>query len=78
MTCWTAGTATRRAPRQRARLPADKDGANRYVIEVNFFSESQARHTDARSETRAWTDKLRAVTQGQPEYRNYELSRESA
>ena len=56
-----------------SRLLADTDDAGRYVIEVDFSSESEARDNNARPETQAWADRLQAATQGEPEYHNYEV-----
>jgi quinol monooxygenase YgiN len=57
-----------------ARLLADRDQPGRYVIEVQFASEAEARRNNDRPETRAWADKLQGLTDGQPEYHNFEVA----
>ncbi len=59
---------------ERARLLADRDEPGRFVIEVDFSSEEEARRNNARSETRAWAEKLTGLAEGEPEYRNYEVA----
>ena len=52
-----------------ARVLVDEQ-ADEVLIEVDFASEEEARRNDDRPETRAWADKLRALVQGEPEYRD--------
>ena len=58
---------------QGARVLADKDQRGRYVIEVDFSSEEEARRNNDRPETAAWAEKLREVADGEPAYANYEV-----
>lgn len=57
-----------------ARLLADEDGSRRFVIEVDFSSEEEARRNDSRPETRAWAERLQALARGEPEYRDYAVA----
>lgn len=59
---------------QGARLLADQDRPGRYIIEVDFSSEEAAQQNNARPETAAWAEKLKGLAQGEPEYRNFEVS----
>lgn len=59
---------------QGSRLLADRDRPGRYVIEVDFASEADAKENNERSETQAWADKLRQAATGEPEYQNFELA----
>lgn len=52
-----------------ARVLAD-DGADRYLIEVDFSSEEEARRNEERPETQAWADELRELVRGEPSYRD--------
>ncbi len=56
-----------------ARLLADGEKDDRFVIEVDFTSQSDAQRNDDRPETQAWAEKLQAATDGQPEYHDYEV-----
>jgi len=63
------------APRyEGARLLADGARDDRFVIQVDFTSEDDARRNSDRLETKAWAEKLRAATDGQPEYQDYEVA----
>ncbi|MDP8931550.1 MAG: hypothetical protein M3O70_24020 [Actinomycetota bacterium] len=53
-----------------ARVLADEDQQGRYLIEVDFSSEEEARRNDARPETAAWGEKLRELVDAEPAYRN--------
>jgi quinol monooxygenase YgiN len=59
---------------ERARLLADRARPDHWVIEVDFRSEEEARRNDDRPETRAWADRLRELADGEPEYRDFELT----
>ncbi len=52
---------------QGARVLAD-DG--RYLVEVNFSSEEEARRNNDRPETEAWAKGLRELAAGEPSYRD--------
>lgn len=58
---------------QRARLLADQQRPGRYVVEVDFSSEAEARENNGRAETQAWADKLRALARGEPDYDDFEV-----
>lgn len=54
-----------------ARVLADNDRPGRHLLEVDFSSEEEAQRNDARSETAAWAEKLRALgTVSEGAYRN--------
>jgi quinol monooxygenase YgiN len=57
-----------------ARLLADRSRPGRFVIEVDFSSQEAAQQNDGRKETRAWADRLAHLSQGQPEYHDYEVA----
>lgn len=57
-----------------ARLLADREHGDRFVIEVDFSSEGDAQRNNERPETKAWADKLQSATEGQPEYHDYDLA----
>ena len=59
---------------QAARLLADQDRPGRYVVEVEFSSEDEARQNNTRPETQNWAAKLQGLAQGEPEYRNYQVA----
>jgi quinol monooxygenase YgiN len=59
---------------ERARLLADRERPDHWVIEVDFSSEHEARRNDQRPETQAWADGLRELADGEPEYRDFELA----
>lgn len=46
------------------------DGDDRYLIEVDFTSEEEARRNDRRSETAGWAEGLRRLASGEPEYQS--------
>ena len=56
---------------QGARVLADTERADRYVIEVDFSSEEEAAENDARAETSAWADRLKAHVRDEPAYSNF-------
>jgi hypothetical protein len=51
-----------------ARVLADDD--DRYLIEVDFTSEEDARRNNDRSETAQWAEELKRMADGQPTYQN--------
>lgn len=53
-----------------ARVLADQDRPDRWVVEVDFSSQEEAQRNDGREETAAWAAKLRALAGGEPTYRN--------
>jgi antibiotic biosynthesis monooxygenase (ABM) superfamily enzyme len=55
-----------------ARVLADQDGADRFLVVVDFSSEEEARRNSDRSETSAWAERLRALADDEPTYRNLE------
>lgn len=59
---------------QTSRLLADQDRPGRYVIEVNFSSEEEARRNNDRPETRAWAQKLQQIATATPEYANFAVA----
>jgi|AntRauTorckE6833_2_1112554.scaffolds.fasta_scaffold30019_1 quinol monooxygenase YgiN len=59
---------------QGARLLADRDHEDRFVIEVEFSSEGDAQRNSDRPETKAWAEKLQAATSGQPDYHDFEVA----
>lgn len=59
---------------QGARVLADPDQPGRYVIEVDFSSEEEARRNNDRPETAAWAENLRGLAEGEPSYHNYEVA----
>lgn len=46
------------------------DGDDRYLIEVDFTSEEEARRNNDRSETAQWAEELKQMAEGQPDYQN--------
>ena len=52
------------------RVLADQDAPGRYLVEVDFSSEEEAKRNNDRPETEAWADNLRKLAQGTPTYRN--------
>jgi quinol monooxygenase YgiN len=54
----------------RARALADRDAPGRYLIEVDFSSEEEAKQNSDRPETSAWADRLQSLTGTSPTYRN--------
>ncbi len=57
-----------------ARLLADGEEDDRFVIEVDFASKSDAQRNNERPETQDWAEKLQAATDGQAEYHDYEVA----
>lgn len=53
-----------------ARVLADGEQPGRYLIEMDFSSEREARRNDGRPETAAWAEKLQGLIDGEPVYRN--------
>ena len=53
-----------------ARVFADQDRPGRYLIEVDFRSEEDARRNSDRPETQAWAEQLRNLGTGDPEFGN--------
>ncbi|MEX2550187.1 MAG: hypothetical protein WD638_08160 [Nitriliruptoraceae bacterium] len=56
-----------------ARLLADREHDDRFVIAVDFASPGDAQRNNDRPETKAWAEKLQAATDGQPEYHDFEV-----
>ena len=56
------------------RVLADLDQPGRYVIEIDFTSEAEARENSDRPETQRWADSLRALAKTAPTYHNYAVS----
>jgi hypothetical protein len=57
-----------------ARILADLEHADQFVIEVDFASEEEARRNSDRSETQAWADRLKELVDGEPTYQNLEVA----
>lgn len=57
-----------------ARVLADRERPDHWLIEVDFSSEEEARRNNDRPETQAWSDGLRELVDGEPEYRDFELA----
>lgn len=55
-----------------ARLLADQDATDRYLLEVDFSSPEEAARNNDRQETVDWARQLRALVGGEPTYRNLE------
>ena len=53
-----------------ARVFADADIPTRYVLEVDFTSEEEAKRNSAREETANWAKKLRELAKNPPGYRD--------
>jgi antibiotic biosynthesis monooxygenase (ABM) superfamily enzyme len=53
-----------------ARALADRDAPGRYLIEVDFSSEEEAKRNSDRPETSAWAERLQSLTGTAPTYRN--------
>jgi quinol monooxygenase YgiN len=52
------------------RILADNEAPGRYVVEVDFSSEEEAKRNNDRPETEAWAAKTRELASGDPTYRN--------
>lgn len=52
------------------RVLADRDTPGRYLIEVDFSSEEEARRNNDREETAAWAKQLQELAGGEPIYRD--------
>jgi quinol monooxygenase YgiN len=59
---------------QQARLLADEDDADRYLIVVDFSSKEEAAANNERPETAAWAAKLRELVAGEPTFTNYRVA----
>ena len=59
---------------QGARVLADRSEPGRFVIEVDFSSEEEARRNSDRPETQAWAGKLREAAEGEPDYHDYDVA----
>ena len=57
----------------RARILAEEELRNHYVIEVDFSSKKGAEANNARPETGAWAERLDDLTEGAPTFRNLAL-----
>lgn len=58
---------------QGARLLADREQPDRWLVEVDFTSREEADRNNERPETEDWARKLRALAEGEPGYRDYDL-----
>ena len=58
---------------QGARLLADREQPDRWLIEVDFASREEADRNNARPETESWAQRLRDLAEGEPEYHDYDL-----
>lgn len=58
---------------QGARILADVEQADRFVIEVDFASREEADRNNERPETGAWATKLGELTDGDAVYRGFRL-----
>lgn len=59
---------------ERARLLADREQPDRWLIEVDFTSREEAERNNGRSETEDWARRLREAVEGEPDYHDYDLS----
>jgi quinol monooxygenase YgiN len=59
---------------ERARVLADRQASDRWLIEVDFASVEDAERNNDRPETQAWARKLRDLADGEPEYHDFELA----
>lgn len=71
---WHADQAGVAPGYQGARLLADRDQPGRYLIEVDFTSQEDARRNNDRPETQAWAQRLQEQARAQPEYHNYDVA----
>lgn len=55
---------------QGCRVLADQDTPDRYLVQVDFSSEEEAKRNNDRPETTEWATKLRALAGGEPRYLN--------
>jgi hypothetical protein len=53
-----------------SRVFSDADLPTRYVIEVDFSSEEEAKRNDVREETETWAQQLREMAKNPPGHRN--------
>lgn len=53
-----------------SRLFADGDADGRYLLEVDFSSEEEAKRNSDRKETADWASRLTELTDGAPRYRD--------
>ena len=70
---WHAEQAGLAPGYQRGRILRDEDAPGRFVIEVDFSSQEEARRNNDRTETGAWASKLRELAGGEPRYANYRV-----
>ena len=70
---WHADQAGVAPGYQRARILADEERRRHYIIEVDFASKKEAETNNARPETGAWAERLGALTDGSPTFRNLAL-----
>jgi quinol monooxygenase YgiN len=59
---------------QRTRVLGDRARPDHWVVEVDFSSEELARANNDRPETQAWADGLRELADGEPEYRDLDVT----
>ena len=52
------------------RMLEEEGASGRYLVEVDFSSEDEAMRNNDREETAAWAEQLRALIDGEPNYRN--------
>ncbi|TVP68939.1 MAG: hypothetical protein EA340_07960 [Nitriliruptor sp.] len=57
-----------------ARLLADREQPDRWLIEVDFTSREEAERNNERPETADWASRLREVVEGDPDYHDYDLT----
>ena len=70
---WHADQAGVAPGYQRARVLADEERRRHYVIEVDFSSKKEAEANNARPETTSWAERLGALADGSPTFRNLAL-----
>lgn len=58
---------------QGARVLADRGNGGHYLIEVDFTDADSAAKNNDRAETKAWAERLQAVSSGAPEYHDYDV-----
>lgn len=57
-----------------ARLLADREHPDRWLIEVDFASREEAQRNNDRPETEDWARRLRDAVEGEPDYHDYDLT----
>lgn len=55
---------------RQARILADADRRDTYLIEVEFASEEEAKKNNERPETKEWSNRARVLLKQAPSYRN--------